>query len=466
MYLIYALSCVLNLIYALIYILLSKRILNHRNLLYVVSAFNGFFLLFWPLDYGPVVVLIFNLFFYLNVYSKKISNLIKVFILSIFSVLAFSLIFTKGHIFNVLKFNYFELRKYQYWYFAPFDLDNINLLRLLIDFEKLFFPIFLFIILYFLLKNYHYKKLYLFIGLTFFTTGLLSTVLGHPSNYFYFFKFFVITVSFLFIFKYFEQSINIIFYISIVLLSYQVSLDSNESNYKDLLYSEKLGGYIEYDLFSLTNLDSDYVYEEYFGIYGSANAENAFSKVDSIIHTYDTERLVVIDKLKMFPFTVITNKNHGHYQWNLSFNWWFYETLFLEYEPNLLNEEIVIWNKKENATGNLHSWSSCVIKDEEIYFNSKSVQGLYSVEISKNRLNNLIKVYNNFSIPGKLKNTNFTYLNPNKVVSKFPVILDNNTRSISISGDFLKEIECRYKFVLSRENPVFNNLELNYIQNN
>ena len=503
------------LFFAIFFLNWKKSEFTKKYALNIISLFNSFLIITWPLDYGLITAFFSTIFAYYIVFQKNISSSFKLVILTIINSTIFLFLLTKGSPLNFIKFQYFDIPNYQSWYFAPFD--SAGLLNTL-NTEKVLLSIFLSFILLKLYKGSKSFYIYLFVSGTLFFGGLLPTLFGHPGNYFYFFKIFIylnvflIFLSFLDIELYLYKiskfiSIPVLFSIIIFSVTYVIYLDSESINtskrydvtfdisriinfYNDetvykgsspgkFIFDESLNGYIDFIYEDLFRINNELIYEEYFGIYSAKFNISPELKVDSIIHTYSDERKILRNMLIEKPYTVISNYNHTFFEWGISFNWWFYEILLLKYEPskfidtssktsNVLSSKltpsgIVIWNQKSASKEINPVWLQCYIENNFLIL-PEVAAGLYSVRVEKS-LGKVVTVNNKFKIPAKILDyTLDTNLDPNYQNVSFPIMVhEEDSYEIKVKNNIDVITSCKYTQILTKTSSVYEQLDFENI---
>jgi hypothetical protein len=410
-------------------------------LLGVILASN---LLLWSNDYAiastaMTIILYWVLQKSLNIKVKKTAKYFSVSFL-ITALLIVAILNSRGWNNSLIKYNYVDVRKDQFWYFEPWArstriLSITDFYHQLIS-EKVLFPIIVLVCL----MIYARKKpsieiqVLITIGVILFAGGAISTIGGHTAIYFYSFKLWGLLVllssliqgTYLlkekinlkkFTFRNFSTNI-VLLLLCFSFLFYSINNFRKEQDLaqgnKLLVLNEELGGYINalYDK-KIDNPDANFL-EEYAGLRSIINGYRSNVRVDSVIHALGSERKVFEKAFESKPEVVITSSPYvgEWFRWSISANWWFYRHLFKEYTPSKNSPTTLIWNK-----GSVLAWPSrsCNVTEggQGISIGAKE-DGLYDVEIGYKGPGNLSRsfsvIQNNISYVGDARG--FLSLNP------------------------------------------------------
>lgn len=438
------------------------------------------FVLMWSNDfaYTTALLLCASVFLYLLLQNKF--DLKSLFLYSIISLICwFCLIFfaCSGHPFEMLKYNFVDVAKDQWWYFAPYS--EPSRIFSLTDLLKLSLEVNLFglIAFIFLLINIiKYKSIELFlimwIGIALFFGGWIATVGGHvDSDYFLAYKhwLFVIYLSggarltYCAVSKHFSyqpsvitSSALLIGFIVVAILPFTV----NAYKYRtDLLVAEnnsinffvtELGGYLSRDWFDYIQLARTIprniiVVEEYWGIWSAVRRTFSNLPVDSVIHALGSIREISKDGIQNADMVITTRPNSyplaSKWQpWSISSNYWFYQILFKSYDYISASPKTFIWKKSNFIPVDKTIPCFVLRENNKTYLNIlDSFPGFYEVNINyKDALGrrHLIMMQNNINYA--MDSNGFISINPNLESTIFPAYINSVERSrliFQIIGD-------------------------------
>jgi hypothetical protein len=370
----------------LIIFLLSSRIARKRKTNVVIGFFLALIGTLWSNDYAlAAMVMGFAVTSFSLSKSKTICKSCIFEILSAFAI-AFLLIFLifneNGWRNSFFAYNYLDVRLDQFWYFGPWG----NQFRIL-DFSdfieyfwegKLLFPIAVLLIL--LLRVISLRQLedfsLLMIGSGLFLGGSLATIGGHIYIYFHPFKLwgFLVACNFLLLriqgkikSKTRSKRISTInkkiltwcLFVTLVTIMFQETntflKEQNLAN-KDnqFIFNNKLGGFVDKDFVPRDiefRTDKEGLLEEYFGLEQALFGFNGVNKVDSVIHALGQQRLEFQKSILLKPSRVITSSPEigDWFAWNISANWWFYRTLFMNYSAEINSPLTLKWIRQSHT---------------------------------------------------------------------------------------------------------------------
>ena len=123
---------------------------------------------------------------------------------------------------------------------------------------------------------------------------------------------------------------------------------------KQYIYNDVLGGFVDKN-FMPKGRDSgskgDNFLEEYFGLESALFGSYGENKVDSVIHALGQQRLEFQKSILSKPSRVITSSPEigDWFAWNISANWWFYRTLFMNYSAEINSPLTLHWQRQSQA---------------------------------------------------------------------------------------------------------------------
>ena len=417
---------------------------------------NSVVLFFWSVDYALISTVLFFLFFaFFMIVKKKVFAIIQYLVFLFASCLLLVCFLGLERVKNLFNYYYIDIRNDQYWYFAPWDVNSVENLELIkglflgTGLWLHFFILFMLIIKVFQ-SGFDPRFLFLlYLGVTLFSAGLISTIGGHQGGYFWAFKSWgraivgVLIVSLMvylvrtvvrnglpsifskekFVALFVFGSIGLLIaYLSFGLARYSTSVHSDPTKY----YEPKLGGLLNVAQRPLFELPTDSLLEEYSGILGViSKGPLPFFQVDSNIHALGSKRGISERTLNLKPPSIVTTTSpHLSKQWvswNISANWWFYKTLFSKYSPTATTPSLVVWRKTENQ-----NWQTigCLVQRGRIVIPQVSL-GLIDVTLTKKGSVGILNqgysmIRNNLNIVES--GDGFVAINPRKHSFNFPAI--------------------------------------------
>ncbi|ABM02306.1 hypothetical protein Ping_0448 [Psychromonas ingrahamii 37] len=427
---------------------------------YLAGVSAGIFLL-WSNDYALPTVATFSLFFCIYFYKNSATNWLKdalVFSLILISTwLVLLLLITAGHPLELLKYNFRDVATDQWWYFSPYydRIFHLSDLGKLINADLLILLVF---------SIYAYKTKYIesiilcIIGFALFFGGVLASIGGHFTKiYFNAYHAWAIIIAIIFtinlIVKLISKNIQsnqILFLRNLVSPSiiicllmvasagsykYYRNLNSVQNN-KYFYYIDEFGGYLnvkwkDYIEFIKLNKHKPII-EEYWGLASALNRTFSPWPVDSVIHALGDVRKKAQDSLVKADY-IITSKN-GNFSiwqpWSVSQNFWFYKTLFSEWEPIFHSPATTIWKKLPHKRTEQNV--ECEITKNRDAFTIKTDKtGLINVKLNysitaKGRYLSMVK--NNLSYASDA--AGYVSINPKSDNAFFPVLSKGDENEI------------------------------------
>jgi len=318
--------------------------------------------------------------------------------------------FTLGHPVEMLKFNFQDVARDQFWYFAPYSEGSR-----IFQFPQLFrlfggniFPLLVLLLCFVIAlktKSLHNALLFC-IGLTLFGGGALASIGGHLGGYFvafYLWGFITILFFSLHLFcnliakSFSSRSTDLILLIisacfmsTLCFLTYNkyketVSLASNDTQ---RFFVEELSaflpvtwrGYIDYVRVSKGKI----VIEEYWGIWSAMQKIFSPWPVDSVIHALGSKREVAKSALPEADIIVTTRHSAslGWQSWNLRQNFWFYDELFNNYSAKEESPTTIVWEKDVRSRISTDIIPDCrVSSDQQSLELNIPFAGFYKVQV-------------------------------------------------------------------------------------
>lgn len=219
-------------------------------------------------------------------------------------------------------------------------------------------------------------------------------------------------------------------------IQYQSSLATALAD-QSRFYVKELGGYLPIAWRNHVELarsnKNEKVIEEYWGIWSGVTHNKSGLSVDSVIHALGSKREDFKVQMRKLPEHVITSSQQiagVWFGWNLSANWWFYETLLQNYEYQQSSPSTYYWSRRPTTKAWPHV--GCHIESKP---DGKSMvieadhAGYYEATLIRSRTNTkelssraLVLVKNNLNyafVEG------YVSINPHAFEQSFPVRLLN-----------------------------------------
>jgi hypothetical protein len=367
---------------ALFIFFLIKNITNNIacNLLFAVTLGS---ILLWSNDFAIPTFGLFLIFiiFYKYFFEKNwVSNSLLITIASISVWFFLMSLVTAGHAFDLFKYNFFDIAKDQWWYFAPYR-PSSRILEIS-DLTKLFsiknyFSICVLLAVFFLaIKTRLIEHWLIFtIGLTSFTGGSVASVGGYLGEYFNAFYFWSVATSLIFSlkvlrllisyrksyaffrpYKLYSLKLHILgllmigSILSITLHDYREKLSQAQADLSKF-YVDEFGAYLdvsflEYIDYARKNRELIAI-EEYWGLWNSLNRRSSIWPVDSVIHALGNIREITKNSLKNADLIITTRylTSPAWQPWNLSQNYWFYDELISSWKPIFKSPTTIVWSR-------------------------------------------------------------------------------------------------------------------------
>jgi hypothetical protein len=448
-----------------IFIFLSQKIQNSKYKFASIGILTGFVLI-WSNDFALPTALMLGLYALVNDFKKNNIEIVNYFIFIVTTAICWfciTYLITDGYFIDLLKYNFRDVAKDQWWYFGPYaeEYKVFNWREVIkpINMELWFLPYPLILIAFNFFLIFYFKKdeflLINWIGLTLFLGGMLASIGGHIGGYFgglYFWSFLVICSYFYLILKFFSfKNITrvqptLMIFVVILFTFYTgyefLNLYKNKTNAKNdssRFFVQELGGYLDReweDYVDLARKSKDKkIIEEYWGIWSAISKSRSNWPVDAAIHALGRTRDFAKNELS--EAEVITSTRYStspQWQpWSVSHNYWFYDELFTKWMPYFISPTTIVWKKSELTKIINKNNASCLInEDNRTLTLIQTEAGFYKVEIyydliARNR--SLLFIKNNMVF---LIGDIFGYvsINPSDNKAVFPVYADGGQKII------------------------------------
>lgn len=347
---------------------------------YVAAGSLTGLIFLWSNDYAITTVFLYTVllvFYAQNKNELSLNNALIYFAVSIIAGATFLSVATHGHPVELLKYNYIDVARNQWWYFAPYTKSSriASFAGLSYTPKRLGIPVIgLAILAWVAWKNKAPEhKLLLWIGGALLAGGVVATAGGHfMDQYFYPLYYFVMTMIIVgcarILWPRISNSVmrsgsapllaaGIIvcfpFVQAALKYSHEVSAARKDAN---RFFVEELGGYLNtewYDYVALArnSPDAQLVAEEYWGIWSALRRTFFIWPTDSVIHAMGATRDLAKHQLQRADIIISTRLSSStHWQpWNLSLNYWFYENLLKEWSIVSLSPSTIVWKKNRAA---------------------------------------------------------------------------------------------------------------------
>lgn len=395
-----------------------------------------------------------------------------------------------GHPLALLKYNFIDVAKDQWWFFGPYGesarIFNLQQIHKLIS-KQTILPLAILVLAIIAASRTRRIEhmLIAWIGAVLLAGGVLASIGGHLGSYFRGFCFWgLVTLAFtilrlahLRMKRAFElnnrssQTIGLFAVAISFLISFSLSIHAWWS-YKSTLsmarndasrfYVPELGGYLgsewrDYiDLARQTNTKR--IMEEYWGLWSATRKILPAWPVDSVIHALGRTRQVAMEKLENAEIIISTrsSKSPEWQPWSVSQNFWFYDELLNNWSPYEMSPTTIVWRKNDKLR--VHESIECRPgHDGHSLVLGSTGPGFYKVEMEYSFHGNgryLLMVRNNLSFGtdagGRVS------IDPNGNKAKFPAYISQAKETalqIYVSGNDQYDLTIN-KCVSSKIEPV------------
>lgn len=449
-------------IVALLYYFFILKI-NSKPIKYTVCGILTGLILLWTNDFAIPTAGLFALLLIVKAYyNQELKYLILYIFTALISWLVILSLVTLGHPIAILKYNFLDVTKDQWWYFSYYQTPKrfFNVF----DIPKLFLPMtYLPLIVLAITACTAIKiraielTLLLWIGLVLFAGGAVASIGGHIGGYFDNFNLwgYMTFVIGLFRLSYlgfkklpkplldndFNIAVTLIFCLFSLIIAinaymkfkFEISMAKNNAK---LYYNAELGGYVgkewrDYFNFAKQNHDRK-ILEEYWGLWSAQQRIFPSWPVDSTIHALGDIRDIAASQIHQADFIITTRYQISNkiQPWNISENYWLYGELFKNWTPVFFSPTTVVWRKTQ--TPRLFKSIACIIDNENPALILKAPQpGFYEIDMNYVLSNSgriLLLVKNNISYAGDA--SGYVSLNPKATNFKFPVYIFQKGRNL------------------------------------
>lgn len=480
----------LNVVFAYLIIRYSNSSVRRYAALGALAGLD----LLWSNDYGISSSLLLICFSLALLAKERQVTLSKIGALLAMTILvgagSFTLA-THGFAVPLLKYNFLDVAKDQWWYFAPWDepsrIFGFRDLYKLWDREL---GLGVAVLLGLSVVAYHRPSLkyglLLYLGVALFAGGFVASAGGHIGGYFAAFGFWskmtlilaVLRLPYIAVSARLRPRVDKVFGLVMCVLLLAASViaaNKHAGRYhragivvasdQHRFYVPELGGYlpVEWQNYideARKNQGKKFV-EEYWGLWSAMQRKPVNIPVDSVIHALGGTRDQVARFMEGRPDIVITTRrsyNVVWQTWSLNANWWFYKHLLAHYSPESLSPTTIVWRKKTKE----ETWDKipCSVKLQTISLQPKGV-GYYEVTVNyrlgDSGLRNLVSVRNNINyVAGS---GGYLSLDPTATQAIFPAYL---TDPEAEQLDFIVESGYRVRPKLEIENCSAQKLPLGF----
>ena len=431
----------------------------------------------WSNDFAIPTAALFAFVFGIYLYLEERASWLKSFgiyvAVALIAWIALLMLATAGHPYALLRYNFMDVARDQWWYFAPRNesrrIFSVRQLTRLFSRETYFPLLVLAVISVSAIKTRRYEHVLLaWIGLVLFAGASLATVGGHLDFYFrgfYLWGSFIVVLVILRCLQLLASGLSkmglfplkalerILLVLSLCFLSMGalhagkvyargVAAAKNDAN---KFYVEELGGYLEagwreYVELARRNRDQK-VLEEYFGIWSSINKSFSPWPVDAVIHALGHVRNIAQSSIDQADIVITTRYDASPkwQPWNVSQNYWFYDELFAGWAPVAQSPATVVWRKIDSTRPSKKV--ACEISNDGKAFAVNAEPGFYRVTLtysSSSAGRYLLMVRNNINFAWD--GGRYFSLDPSATRAIFPVLVsvaDGNQfdlKTISYAG--------------------------------
>ena len=319
---------------------------------------------------------------------------------------------TVGHPFELIKFNFIDVAKDQWWYYGPYGpstrIFEFSHLPRLISGENYFPLVILLMASMVAIKTKKIEHVLLAgIGLTLFAGGSLASLGGHIDEYFGGFYYWGAATTILVFLRgiqlfatlitesnpqliiHLEAGLLIIVFFCLLIGASVRWIDYKEyitiaKNDSSRFYVPELGGYLGKDWMGYIGYarqnKNRKVIEDYWGIWSALNNTFPSWPVDSVIHALGSIRNTAKLALADADFIISTRyaASPQWQPWGLSQNYWFYDELLSSWEPYSSSPTTIVWRKIEKIREYSDIGCNVSVRGNSFTIASKS-KGYYKV---------------------------------------------------------------------------------------
>ena len=462
------------------YYFLILKIKNER-IRHVLCGILTASIFLWSNDYAIPSAGLFTLFVSLHVASNNELNLrnsCTYFFVVAVSCTALLSLATHGNPEALIKYNFLDVAKDQWWFFGPYGettrVFSIKQVGRLFS-EQNQFPLVVLALTGVLatITRYIEYALVFWIGMVLFSGGVVASVGGHLGGYFGAFYFWawvtlasilanvaLFAANKLFRYRKFEKIILQIVLFAFFIASavgvlnswsnYQSSL-SNAKNDLNRFYVPELGGYLNKQwsgyISLIRNTESTQVIEEYWGLWSATRKIISAWPVDSVISALGSMREIAKNNLNDAHLLISTRYTAATawQPWSLSQNYWFYEELIKNWTPHDLSPTTVVWLKDSHPKGEFKNIDCNVDKKQKRLVLNAPIVGFYELKIMYSLAGDgrfILLAKNNISFGADANG--YVSLDPKGRVAKFPVYISQTGLSpleIKVMGASVFDLE-------------------------
>lgn len=381
---------------AIIFYFFVSKISSARAKYAAAGVLTGSLLL-WSNDYAistGFLYAVLLIFYAQNKNELSLKNALIYLVISIIAGVALLSLATHGHPVELLKYNFLDVARNQWWYFAPYtESSRISSFAQLAEIpttskiSNIVAVTVLAILAWVAWNNKAFEyKLLLWIGVALFAGAVVASAGGHFKDwYFYPLYYFVMTTIIVGCIRMLWPRISnssgrasngallvtgiimcIPFIQAIYEYGHEVSAAKKDAN---RFFVKELGGYLgmewrDYIELARSTPQDQLVAEEYWGIWSAVRRTFFIWPVDSVIHAMGATRDLAKRQLQHADVVISTRfSNSSIWQpWNLSLNYWFYENLLKEWSVTSLSPATVVWEKMAGQPPITQITAECMLK--------------------------------------------------------------------------------------------------------
>lgn len=476
---------------AIFFYFLIKKIANVNLRNSLISATLGVALL-WSNDFAIPTFGLFSLFVFFYFYCFEKENWVRnAAAIAAVSLLTWSVLLsfiTAGHLFELLKYNFIDVARDQWWYFGPYGSNtrifDIAQLSRLFSSENYFSSLVLFAVVLLAVKTRLIEYcLIAAIGFALFAGGSLASIGGHFGGYFGGFYFWGVTTSLVFCFKALTLAasrskwlaafrpawllIPTLLMIGLIaglgLQGYKKKLSQAQAD-PNKFYVDELGGFLDVSFREYIDYARQHrehiAVEDYWGLWSSLNRSFPPWPVDSVIHALGSVREISRASLENTDLIITTRylTSPEWQPWNLSQNYWFYDDLISNWNPSFTSPTTIVWKRSHDRSA-FETTQCQVSSDKSGITLLQAAPGFFRVALGYSSAGvgrHLLMFRNNISYGGDAQG--FVSLPPGAHEVTFPVLVmqeGGNGFDFKVIGEANAEISS-----CSAERIVYENGEL------
>lgn len=401
----------------LVALIALSRVRRTRTRMIVLGGTAGAVAAIWSNDYGLVsgglLVALITVLHFVQRGEGRIRDILVLWAAAAGGMLVAGFAATAGYFLPYLKYNLFDVRGDQFWYFGGWaESEKIfsatDLARVMYH-ERTALGLAVLAAVVVLAFRRRDTGLWLlaYLGTSTLLGGLAATIGGHTGYYFWAFRVWAAVVAVIGAgyllrrvaarFRWPAPGVRAgarrlavpvtalaLVSVSVFAVTGAMQERSELAASEDFTFVPQLDGYLDVGYAQHLELAADLeepAVEEYMGLLGSLTGPRQDLAVDSVIHALGDQRAAFAERMADRPDLVVTTAPEASdlwATWNMSANWWFYRELFRSYLPETTSPMTLAWTPTEPA-----EWEpvDCSVHGYGVRIDAPT-GGLYEVELT------------------------------------------------------------------------------------